>query len=932
MYTFIDQVVSHLNLNSSLGYKTQIILPNRRAGLYLKKKLIPDNGQPRWLPAINSIEDFIFNISGLNNIDNISLIIKLYKSYTGIGGNSISFDEFLRWGPEILKDFEDIDQYLVNAEKLYNHLSDVKEVDLWKPGESRTEFEHNYIMFFKSLAPLYECFTEALLQNESAYQGLANRIIAENPDKYLTNLPWEKIIFAGFNALTPAQLKIIRYLISEGHGEILFDGDHYYMDDQSNEAGHFLRKYREDKMLGDFKYTINEFSNPDKEIYTCSIAGKSGQTRIAGSILNDLQPSEYQQTAVVLADESLLIPLLNSLPDKIDNFNVTMGFPINQTPLYSFADNIFQLHVNAINNTGGRSFYHDQVISILSDRNFQRLVSSNIATFFIHTIKKDNYSYISGEEIKQIAEHYNSRNPNKVIPNSQISILSLVFGNPANSVALLEIVSEVLKLIQQSLNEITEPSTDLEILFSISELISSLLAYLSDEEILIESFLTLYTFFKQLSSIAKVPFYGEPLQGIQIMGMLETRVLDFENIILISANEDTLPSASTNKSFIPVDLRLFYGLPTTKERQSIYAYHFYRLLQRCKRAWIVYNEDENKLGGGEKSRYLQQLEWELPSKGNSIRKIQVKEIIRPNIYSNISIPKDEQAISILLDKAKNGFSFSSLRTYINCSLAFYFTYILKVKEAEEIEEEISSRTMGSILHCILEDIYKPFIGHPVSKDVFESAIANAETLVINKTRSIYPALKIDSGKNLLFLKVAETWLKRFLSDECKDASINNSPVILGVERKIERLLNVNNVSVKLYGEIDRIDSKNGIVRLIDYKTGKIDKGNLKMTETRDLFLREEKRDKQLQLSLYQYLIAGDTMFQDKKVTSGIVSFRSLNRGFMQLDGELNLDEFEDHLKLLFEEILNININFEQTEEKYCEFCNFQQICQRKKSI
>lgn len=945
MKSFIKSLADQINQESFSGNELCIVFPNRRAGLFLKRMLIPNDGKPRWAPQIMSIEDFVFSSCRLKEPDNVTLLATLYKAHCSINQNPVSFDSFMSWGTEILRDFEEVDQYLSDTNGLFHYIRDAKEIELWEPGKNPTEFESNYIRFYESLADHYNQLKALLLEKDSAYQGLACRLMAEEPEKFLNNTPWKKIIFAGFNALTPAQLVILKYLVEKNKAEIIFDADNYYLENPLMEAGMFLRKYRSDKGLGEFKNVTDEFLRKDRNIFSIGIPGNTGQARIAGSILSMIPPEKHHTTAVVLADESMLLPLLNSLPEELSKFNVTMGFPLSHAPLYALVDSIFQLHVNALNgSTSKPSFYHADVTKLFQNNYLQRIIGSLHAKRLITVITKNNYSYISLTEINYLIECFintgdESRNisqEDSAINQEEdkiIKLTNILFAGQQSAVSLLDTIVQILEQIKisYSIEEIT--ATDSEVLYCLYDKINGLKNCLTREDIHIESLLTLFNFFREIAMSTKVPFYGEPLQGIQVMGMLETRVLDFENVILISVNEDILPSAKSNKSFIPFDIRLQYGLPTHHEGQAVFAYHFYHLLQRCDNAWLVYNEDDNKLGGGEKSRLIQQLEWELPRKGLEVKSLHFSESAGSIIARPIEISKDASVMNRLYEKASKGFSFSSLKKYINCPLSFYYSYILGLEETEEVEEDISARTMGTILHAVLQDLYDPKVGHSQDAQILETALRQIDTLIVHKTKEYLPALKIDSGRNLLFIKVAETWLRRFLEDELKEITASYPPVIAGIEYTVTRKLAIevpglSPIEVKLYGLIDRMDITDGFLRLIDYKTGKVEDKDLKVETADDLFDSEKAMDKQLQLSFYKYIALADPIATGREIKPGIISFRSLGKGFMALNSNVNTADFEFHLKSLLTEIFNPSLTFEQADIKHCRFCNFKQVCNR----
>lgn len=936
MESFLDKIAGIINCSDIPETGICVVFPNRRAGTFLKRKLVPVGAKPRWLPSIQSIEDFVFGISKMQEPDNTSQLTLLYKAHCHVSEAPVSFDNFLSWGSEVLKDFEEVDQYLADADDLFANLGEARETEIWKPGEEMTDFEKNYLRFYKSLTNLYHAYKEILVEKRLAFQGMATRMIAEDLNLLINNVPWKKIIFAGFNALTPAQLIIVKHLIQSGKAEIIFDVDTWYLNDAAAEAGSFLRKHQTDKQLGEFKEITTGIADPDKRIYTCGVTGKIGQARTAGSILNMIPEEKHSATAIVLADESMLIPVLHALPKQLGNYNVTMGFPIAQSPAYGLADSILQMHVNARNASGSNpAFYHADVTTVLQDNVLHRILQPEKARIIINSIKKDNYSYITLKEIMHLAGVYENAqgHPFEEDINASENVFKLIFSGNTEPVKLLHSLLILLEQIRKSIYETDKDNTEEEILFTLYQKIAGLYNSLKKENIYIESLITLSHFFRETVSGVKVPFYGEPLKGIQVMGMLETRVLDFENIILLSANEDILPSAKSNRSFIPADIRRHHGLPTHNERQAVYAYHFYHLLQRCKSAWLLYNNDADMPGGGEMSRYLRQLIWEFPKKGLQIYTLGIKEARPVSRKLKLSIPKTADIMERLYTKAAKGFSFSSLRQYINCSLSFYFTYVLKLEETEQVEEEITSRTMGTILHAILEDLYKPSLGGFPDQNTLQQAIDNTEDVILQKTATVFPALKVESGRNLLFLKVAETWLKRFLKYELDTCKAGCAPEIKGIEHEISRDIvilteDTQELPVRLYAMIDRLDVTGGVLRVIDYKTGNMKESDVFVKNAEDMFTSAKKFEKSLQLSFYKYIVQSNPAFNVFDIQPGIISFKSLGKGFIPLKTSIDDDQFELHLKGLLQEIFNTSINFEQAEETKCKFCNFKAICNR----
>ncbi|MCF8297027.1 MAG: PD-(D/E)XK nuclease family protein [Saprospiraceae bacterium] len=928
-----------------------IVLPSRRGSLFFKKYLADKIEKPIWSPTIFSIEDFISEISELQIIDPITLLFESYKAYKNIEGkNAQDFETFINWGSILLHDFNELDLYLVNPDDIFSYLNEVKALEKWNlNGKPLSELELNYLKFYNSLGKYYKELSTQLLSKNQAYQGLAYRKVAEEIEDKAESLKWSKIIFVGFNALTSAEEWIIKVLESSGKAEILWDTDKYYHEDPKQEAGRFLRKYLKNKPKDKINWIENGFADSEKEIKIIGVPKNVGQTKLAGQILKDEYDSTKPESfAIVLADENLLTPLLNSIPENIEEFNVTMGLPLKLTPAYDFFNSLFMLHLNAekLKNISAKNndknliprFYHKDITKLLSHSFLQKTFNSfdndtDFISELINNIKKLNKSFFNYDELKSLLNSDEKR---------AIGLIDSLFNNWKNPFEIFEKLVNLISIIRDSLIETSKKNSthlkiELEYLYTFSKIFKRLKS-LSEEFEGFDNLKTLNTIFNQIVRTSTLPFYGEPLKGLQVMGMLETRTLDFDKIVLLSANEGLLPSAKSANTFIPYDIKREFKIPTHREKDAVFAYHFYRLLQRTKQAYILYNTEADQLGGGDKSRFITQIIHELPTYNPKIKiteQILSVPPVKDKTDYSIKIEKTEEVLEKLKEKAKSGFSPSSLNAYRNCSLRFYFQQIAGLKEIEEVEETIDAATLGTVVHEVLMELYTPYKNKVLSQDIIKTMIPQIESKVQIAFKKEYKSGDVNYGKNLLILKVANSFIKNFLAAEMKYLAElekeNKNYTILHLEEAVEFDLNEN---IKLKGFIDRIDKVDDVLRIIDYKTGKTEQKELTIKNWEDLIF-ESKHDKAFQLLTYAYLIQ-KSVLKTKNIESGIISFRNLGSGFMKViapSGESitteDLNEFEIILKNLIDEILDKEIPFSQTEEAdNCEYCAFRGICYR----
>jgi hypothetical protein len=596
MTGFIKEVLEKLQDANTSFSELVFILPSKRSGVVLKNELTKFQKQTFFAPEILSIEEFVEELSSLKSIPNIELLFMFYKVYIENTEKTYQepFDGFLKWAQIVLQDFNEIDRYLVDSKHVFDYLNEIQKIqnNHWSLDENQTEFTKKYLKFWSQLNQYYHEFTNALINYGSGYQGLIYKEAVENLENYIQSNNKKQHIFLGFNALNTAESTIIQELLQNDLAQVFWDIDHSFIHSKIHSASHFINLHKSNwnyYKTNTFNWISNHY-NTKKKIQVIGVPQNIGQAKVIGEIVFDLDKINTQnKTAIVLGDESLLIPVLNSLPHNIDTLNITMGFPLKNTPLTSLFEQLFTIHSQCKND-----FYFKDIVSLLSHQYIRPLFqksNTNTASELIIHIKTNNLVFISEATLQSLVKESDP-------------IISLLFGNWKNNPT--QAISNVLALIKTVKNNFEskkENALALEYLFRFYEVFNRL-QELTSKYNAVSSIKTLQGLFKELVSSETLDFQGEPLQGLQLMGMLESRVLDFETVIISSVNEGILPSGKSNNSFIPFDVKLETGLPTYKEKDAIYTYHFYRLLQRAKNVYIIYNTEVDALNGGEKSRFI----------------------------------------------------------------------------------------------------------------------------------------------------------------------------------------------------------------------------------------------------------------------------------------------------------------------------------------
>jgi ATP-dependent helicase/nuclease subunit B len=927
--------------------KLCLVLPNKRGALFLKHYLSQTFGKTIWLPTIISAEELTAELSGLETLEEIDLICHLYESYKFCyGESSETFDSFAKWGQLILQDFNEIDRYLADSEQLYENLKDIKVIENWSLGEENlTEYQTNYLKFMNSIGAIYKHFSSFLISNNWAYQGLAYKTAVAKLDKSTFADQFHKLIFCGFNALNAAELKIFYKFYEQKKADILWDADEYYLNDKNQEAGLFLRNNFELFKQKDPFFVQDNFRE-EKDIRIISVPKQIGQAQTVKQSIQKLidESIPLDRVAVVLANEKLLWPVLQQLPEAVEYVNITMEYPLRYTSTYGFIEQLLQLQVNfEKQKSTHKTIYHGDLVGLFRQPLFLSYVRAkgiNLnVTSVINKIISRNLSFISQKNLQELLEDNYASVQDFLFPlvsvtsfcemirNTLKTVIDYFSKHQNNNRRSLEL--EYLQIILRNFNRLDDILTKYP--------------HFSD----VQSFRQLYV---QIVGNSTAPFIGEPLRGLQIMGVLETRTLDFDHLILVNVNEGILPSGKTINSFIPNDLKRAFGLPLYIEKDAIYAYHFYRLLQKAKDVVITFDSETDTFGKGEKSRFVTQLQLEMKRYNPQIKiteETAAYENLPEETDNSIVVHKNTEILKSILQKASSidmygGLSPSGLITYKECGLKFYFRYGVHLKEVREIEESAEANTFGSILHLSLEKLYSNFKGAVIQKNRLEEQLKKIDDVVNQSFISFFDKNK-PVGKNILQQEVIKVYVEKLIRSDLKlitDLSEQNHFLSLnGLEQEYSAPIEIE-VKDKAFtffikGKIDRIDSFRGMTRIVDYKSSVKDSDRFTFDGFEKLF-HDKNYNKQFQLILYAWILFKNNICEAEKLLSCIIPFKVfLDEPKYILGGDKKpfvfsnqfLNEFESYLKSFIGTIFDENLAFTQTDdEKTHEFCPYKNIC------
>jgi len=921
MISFLNKIAQHIHLHYSQNTENIcVVLPTKRAALFLKKEIANLFQKTIWSPTIISMDDFIGELSGKNTVNSFELTLhfyQIYKENTPIEERD-DFNRFLNWAPALLADFDAIDRHLIDPKKFFTYINETRALEVWNVnGQAISDFQKEYLRFWNNLYTYYNALHESLAKHHLVSSGHSYRIASEFKDFEKTK--WKKVIFAALNALTPSEEKIIRNSIKNQWAEILWDSDEYYLMNKNQEAGFFLRKYH-NTWSTNFSFKEDLLQKDDKNLHLIGCPQNVLQTHVAAELLKDKVPANNPNSAVILGDENLLIPLLNQLPNETKAVNITMGLPIKQIDLYPLFLQLFSLHENAKKSGDNYLFYHKDILLFLAHEKMQFLLNNTEKTQQLNQyITKNNRVYITVEKCLTIVGE---------------ELRFLLNSSNKNGAHLLQNMLQLIAVLKEKFNDYS--TIENEYLYAFHTFLQKLgnlqKKYALQE---LEDLKSLKKVFIKLIRQEKLSFYGEPLQGLQIMGMLESRALDFENIILLSMNEGVIPKDKHQQSFIPNDIKREFGLHTYHENDAIFAYHFYRLIQRAKNIYFLYTSASDNLGTqNEKSRFLSQLEMEYAPQNKNVNFSSTFASL-PNSEIKISAPilrNTSPILERLKQKAIKGFSPSAINNYLSCSSDFYYKYILGLGEIDEVEEDIQAGSLGTAIHDVLEKLYQSHVGKILQVKDIEMMLPQVNNL-LEQAFQKQEITELHSGKNHLTYNVAADVIKQFLQNEItliKDLELQKKTLtILQLEQKMEGELEIEvnheKIKIKITGIADRIDKVGEEIRLIDYKTGKVKTEDLGITKLEDIS--KGKKGKLLQLLWYSMLYL-DTHPETEEITPSLLSFRALSEGLFELKLDKNNKvnrssclEFKKHLSAIFEQLFSAENEYtHQPDAKYCMYC------------
>lgn len=953
MTPFLQQVVSLLYQRYGTAIsRMAFVFSNQRSGLFFRKYLSQVAGKPIFAPAILTINELFLQMSDKQPADRIQMLFLLYRIYVRHSGSDESFDDFIYWGEMLLNDFDDIDKYLVDARRLFSNIVDLRIIEkdfsylqsyqieairsFWSSFQPKGEDnnQRSFLEIWKLLYPVYEEFRHTLAEEKKGYEGMIAREVVERIRRDdMCGLPYEQVVFIGLNAISAVEKELFVQLQQRGIADFYWDYASDKVTDPDNKASFFVKEH---SVMFPSKYKLPEEDLNVPDIELIGIPSRIGQAKQVYTLLKDMldgrtemDPEEALRTAIVLPDEQLLLPLLNSVPEEIRQINITLGYPLVNTPVAAFMEAVLALQRTIRMIDGQLFFYYRDVLSVLNHPYILSFCQEK-AQALIEEITENNKIYVSASEL------------------SQTLLLSCIFTslNDGNTVSdyLIVALQELNRVItafyadKKEDEPVSMDELEQEFIYHYFTIVNRVRDMITEAGIDM-SVETYFRLLKRMTDTITIPFRGEPLSGLQIMGVLETRVLDFDRLIILSVNEGIFPAKKVANSFIPYNLRRGFGLPTYEHQDSVWAYHFYRLIARAQKVTLLYDTRTDGLQTGEVSRFVYQLKYhyKLPVK----EQLLVYDIASAKSPS-LQIDKDGvvmEKLSSFLTGGSGALSASSINTYLDCPLKFYFSSVEELRE-EEVNENIESSLFGSILHRVLEIVYNSFYGAYVTADLLKLA-AKESTL----TRAIQCAfaelffhekdVRPLSGQTFLTGEMIRKYVLKVLERDRKQTPFR----YIQSEKKLRYPFRLSNgKDVQLKGFIDRLDEINKVVRVVDYKTGM--KKSLELKSFDSLFDKTDEKRPQaiMQVFMYAWMYrqAGLELMPVQPViyymrdlfSDDFDSAIYLGKEKKRIDDfAVCHSEFEENLRKCLDEIFDPSIPFSQTKNtKNCNYCLYNGIC------
>lgn len=959
MESFLKLVAADLykHTEGNLAH-TAVVFPNKRAGLFFNEYLAQESDSPIWSPAYVSISELFRSLSPWEVGDPVKLVCELYKIFRRETQSTETLDDFYFWGEMLISDFDDADKNRVDTDKLFSNLQDLRNImddytfidDEQEEAirqffqnfsiERRTALKERFISLWNVLGNIYKGFRESLASQNIAYEGMMYRHVIEHLD--VDKLPYEKYIFVGFNVLNKVEHTLFTQLKDAGKAVFYWDYDEFYMKENrqavTHEAGEFIRRNLRDFPSPLSGELFKNLSKP-KEVHYIASSTENAQARYLPQWIRNNLTTPEKETAVVLCNEALLQPVLHSLPAEVKHVNITMGFPLSQTPVYSFLIALLELHTHGFNFKSGR--YTFQSVVTLLKHPYTRQLTGQAELLEKELTRNNRFYPLPGELGK---DEFLTR------------LFTPLSGNLNLCIRLSETLQQVAGIYQANTSgtEDTDAFNQLyrESLFKAYTTINRFRTLIEEDELTVQSE-TFRRLLVKVLSATNIPFHGEPAIGMQVMGVLETRNLDFRHLVLLSVNEGQLPKSGGDSSFIPYNLRKAFGMTTIEHKIAVYAYYFYRLLQRAERITLMYNTSSDGLNRGEWSRFMLQflIEWPHPITRQFLEAGQSPQGTSPiTVEKTPDVMRRMQSLFDVRANPKAKFSPSALNYYLDCPLKFYYRYVAGLSAPDEVSAEIDSATFGSIFHYAAEHIYKDLTTHGkvINKEALETLLRNEvklqdyvdtafKKLFFNVPQNEKPEY---NGVQLINSAVIARYLKQLLQNDLRYAPFTFIASEMEVDEPIDIQTPKGVIKSRIGGIIDRMDSKDGTLRIVDYKTG----GDADTPpHVESLFIPDKKRSNYVfQTFLYAAImcrkqptmkIAPALLYIHRAATetySPVIQMGEPRKPKEAVEDFSKYEkEYRERLQGLLEEIFNPEKSFTQTEiiEK-CTYCDFKALCKR----
>lgn len=959
MESFLKLVAADLykHTEGNLAH-TAVVFPNKRAGLFFNEYLAQESDSPIWSPAYVSISELFRSLSPWEVGDPVKLVCELYKIFRRETQSTETLDDFYFWGEMLISDFDDADKNKVDTDKLFSNLQDLRNImddytfidDEQEEAirqffqnfsiERRTALKERFISLWDVLGNIYKGFRESLASQNIAYEGMMYRHVIEHLD--VDKLPYEKYIFVGFNVLNKVEHTLFTQLKDAGKAVFYWDYDEFYMKENrqavTHEAGEFIRRNLRDFPSPLSGELFKNLSKP-KEVHYIASSTENAQARYLPQWIRNNLTTPEKETAVVLCNEALLQPVLHSLPAEVKHVNITMGFPLSQTPVYSFLIALLELHTHGFNFKSGR--YTFQSVVTLLKHPYTRQLTGQAELLEKELTRNNRFYPLPGELGK---DEFLTR------------LFTPLSGNLNLCIRLSETLQQVAGIYQANTSgtEDTDAFNQLyrESLFKAYTTINRFRTLIEEDELTVQSE-TFRRLLVKVLSTTNIPFHGEPAIGMQVMGVLETRNLDFRHLVLLSVNEGQLPKSGGDSSFIPYNLRKAFGMTTIEHKIAVYAYYFYRLLQRAERITLMYNTSSDGLNRGEWSRFMLQflIEWPHPITRQFLEAGQSPQGTSPiTVEKTPDVMRRMQSLFDVRANPKAKFSPSALNYYLDCPLKFYYRYVAGLSAPDEVSAEIDSATFGSIFHYAAEHIYKDLTTHGkvINKEALETLLRNEvklqdyvdtafKKLFFNVPQNEKPEY---NGVQLINSAVIARYLKQLLQNDLRYAPFTFIASEMEVDEPIDIQTPKGVIKSRIGGIIDRMDSKDGTLRIVDYKTG----GDADTPpHVESLFIPDKKRSNYVfQTFLYAAImcrkqptmkIAPALLYIHRAATetySPVIQMGESRKPKEAVEDFSKYEkEYRERLQGLLEEIFNPEKSFTQTEiiEK-CTYCDFKALCKR----